>query len=147
MFKRKKTAIDPNLTDTLIGEGSEFKGNIKSEASIRIEGKINGDIECKGDVTVGDQGNATSSIAARNVVIAGVVRGNITTEEKLTITATGKLYGNTTCKTLSIEDGGLFMGNSKMEGEASSNTEAEGQSDNNASSGFNRNYDDTAVNL
>src|SRR5690554_5597053 len=115
MFKgKKKPKIDPNSTDTLIGEGTVFEGNIKSEASIRVEGNITGDIECKGDVTIGDNGNAKSGISARNVIIAGIVHGNIKTTEKLTITKTGKLYGNTTSKTLIIDDGGIFMGNSKM---------------------------------
>src|SRR5690554_1819312 len=115
MFKgKKKPKINPDTTDTLIGEGTVFDGNINSEASIRIEGTVTGDIVCKGDVTIGDAGNAKSSISARSVVIAGMVRGNVTTTDKLTITASGQLHGNTTSKTLIIDDGGVFMGSSKM---------------------------------
>lgn len=145
MFKgKKKPAIDPNSTDTLIGEGTVFEGNIKSEASIRVEGNITGDIECKGDVTIGDNGNAKSSISARNVIIAGTVTGNIKTTEKLTITTTGKLYGNTACKTLIIDDGGVFMGNSKM---GASSTKGEESKKETPDQSFNRNYNDSAANL
>lgn len=44
MFKSKAVPVklDPDTTDTLVGEGSSFEGNIKSDASIRIEGKVTG---------------------------------------------------------------------------------------------------------
>lgn len=114
MFKKKAKSIDPNSTDTLLGEGTQFEGNLNSEASIRIEGGIVGDIDCKGDVTIGDNGNAQSSITARNVIIAGKVKGNVNAVEKLTITPTGQLHGNAISKKLIIDDGGIFMGNSQM---------------------------------
>lgn len=114
MFKKKAKSIDPNSTDTLLGEGTQFEGNLNSEASIRVEGAIVGDIECKGDVTIGDNGSAQSTITARNVIIAGKVKGNINAAEKLTITSTGQLHGNATSKKLIIDDGGIFMGNSQM---------------------------------
>jgi cytoskeletal protein CcmA (bactofilin family) len=115
MFKSKKSKIDPNMTDTLIGEGTRFEGKIKSEAGIRIEGHLTGDIECAGDVTIGEKGTANSNIRARHVVLAGTVNGNITASGTLTIKATGRLMGNLTAQELSIEAGGYFQGNSKME--------------------------------
>jgi|HigsolmetaAR203D_1030402.scaffolds.fasta_scaffold00393_5 cytoskeletal protein CcmA (bactofilin family) len=116
MFKRKK--IHPDSTDTLIGEGTVLEGNLKSEASIRIEGKIVGDIECKGDVTIGQKGVAHSNIQARSVIIAGSVRGNVTAQQSLSIHSTGKLQGNISTQKLVISEGGVFMGNSKMTSEA-----------------------------
>jgi len=115
MFNSKKSKIDPNSTDTLIGEGTHFEGKIKSEAGIRIEGHLTGDIACTGDVTVGEHGRADSHISARHVILAGQVTGNVTASGKLTIKATGKLFGNLTAKELSIESGGIFQGSSKME--------------------------------
>jgi cytoskeletal protein CcmA (bactofilin family) len=114
MFRKKKAKINPNTTDTLVGEGSIFEGRIKSEASLRVEGSINGDIECIGDVTIGEHGLVRSNISARNVTIAGTVHGNISTKGLLTITATGQLYGNTVSHSLIIVEGGLFQGQSKM---------------------------------
>jgi len=116
MFRRKR--IHPDSTDTLIGEGTVVEGNLKSEASIRIEGRILGDIECKGDVTIGQKGVAHSNIHARNVVIAGHVRGNVTAQQSLAIHSTGRLQGNISTQKLVISEGGVFMGNSKMISEA-----------------------------
>ncbi len=115
MFNGKKKQMNPSITDTLVGEGTHFEGRIKSEASLRIEGMITGDIECTGDVTVGENGGVKSNISARNIIIAGSVHGNIMTKGILKITATGKLFGNTTAASLMIEEGGVFQGTSKME--------------------------------
>lgn len=115
MFKSKKNLMNPNTTDTLIGEGTTFEGRIKSEASIRIEGGITGDIECAGDVIIGERGVVKSNVSARDVILAGNVHGNIITKGKLTITSTGSLQGNISAASFIIEEGGQFQGNSKME--------------------------------
>jgi len=116
MFKNKKRKIDPDTTDTLIGEGTVFEGKIRSEAGIRVEGRIVGDIECTGDVTIGEKGVLYSNIHARHVELAGTVHGNVTAQGQLTIRATGKLYGNLTAQRLNIEAGAVFEGSSKMTG-------------------------------
>jgi cytoskeletal protein CcmA (bactofilin family) len=115
MFKGKRNTGDLNKTDTLIGEGTVFEGKIKSEASIRIEGQITGDVDCAGDVIVGENGVVKSNIQARDVILAGTVTGNILCKGKLTIRPSGKLYGNTTAQSLIIDEGGVFQGMSKME--------------------------------
>ncbi|ULL14040.1 polymer-forming cytoskeletal protein [Paenibacillus sp. H1-7] len=115
MFKSKKIGRDIQATDTLIGEGTLFEGRIKSEASIRIEGHITGDVDCAGDVTIGEHGVVKSNVIARNVILAGTVNGNVLCKGKLTIRSTGKLYGNTTAQSLIIDEGGVFQGTSKMD--------------------------------
>jgi cytoskeletal protein CcmA (bactofilin family) len=115
MFKTKKAKIDLNMTDTLIGEGTSFEGKIKSEAGIRVEGQMIGDIECAGDITIGENGIARSHIKARNVVVAGQVVGNVAATGKLTIKSTGQLIGNLSALELSIESGGVFQGSSRMD--------------------------------
>ncbi len=115
MFKNKKSKIDPNMTDTLIGEGTSFEGKIKSEGGIRVEGEMIGDIECAGDITIGKHGVSRSNIKARNVILAGKVIGNVAASGKLTIKATGQLHGNLSALELSIESGGVFQGSSRMD--------------------------------
>ncbi|WP_246627595.1 bactofilin family protein [Paenibacillus solanacearum] len=114
MFKKKQT-INPNGTDTLIGEGTVFEGKISSAAGVRIEGQLTGDVRSEGDVIVGEQAKVKSHIAARDIVIAGVVHGNVTAKGKLTITSKGQLFGNANAASLIIDEGGVFQGISKME--------------------------------
>jgi cytoskeletal protein CcmA (bactofilin family) len=112
MFKRK---LDPKTVDTVIGEGTTFEGNVKSEASVNVEGEINGNLEGAGTVTIGQKGVVKSNISATEVIIAGTVHGNVRTSKNLTITATGHLHGDSNARSLTIDEGGVFLGTSKME--------------------------------
>lgn len=119
MFKKDKApSANPNMTDTIIGEKSRIEGNLLTDTSLRIEGQVEGDIETKGDVTIGQNGKVLNcQIKARNVINAGVIRGAVHAREKLTITETGKLYGDIHVKSLNIANGGHFEGTSMMEQE------------------------------
>lgn len=116
MFKNKPTRgkINPDSTDTLIGEGTMFEGSIKSEASIRIEGSVIGDIVSSGDIIIGENGCANSNVTARDLILAGQLTGNAEVRGTLTISATGVLNGNIVAQSLIIESGGVFNGSSKM---------------------------------
>ncbi|WP_308637816.1 bactofilin family protein [Paenibacillus silvisoli] len=115
MFNWKKDKISAKLTDTFIGEGTIVEGTIRSEGGVRLEGQLRGDLSCKGDVVIGESGFAVSNMTANNVILAGQVTGNVHIAGKMTITATGKLYGDLTAATLTIEDGGVFQGKSTMD--------------------------------
>ncbi|MOA04715.1 Polymer-forming cytoskeletal [compost metagenome] len=112
MYKANKRQA---TTDTLIGQGTLGEGKMICEAGLRIEGEYRGDIECKGDVVIGEVGIARSNISARDVTVAGQVIGDIVTSGKLVITSTGKLFGNISAHTLVIQEGGRLNGISEME--------------------------------
>ncbi len=114
MVLGKKNA-NPNDTDTIIGEGSKVEGKVTSKAGLRLDGQIDGDITCAGDVTIGPKGSANSQIRARNVYNAGTIHGGVITDGLLSISESGKLYGNIRAGALSIAQGGLFQGESHME--------------------------------
>lgn len=109
-----KKKLDFTTTDTVIGEGTLCEGKIVTEASIRIEGHLEGDVECGGDVTIGENADVNASVTARDVIIAGRVRGNVTCKGKLTVLASGQLFGNIDVKSIVILDGGIFQGTSHM---------------------------------
>lgn len=85
-----------------------------SETSIRIEGQIQGEIDCAEDVTIGEGGIAQARIHARDVIIAGKVIGDISSKGKIIVTPTGELIGNVQVRSIIIEDGGMFNGNCIM---------------------------------
>ncbi|MFD0959744.1 bactofilin family protein [Paenibacillus chungangensis] len=114
MFKNKSGKVNPDTTDTLIGVGTVLEGTLKSQAGIRIEGTVVGDIVSSGDVIIGESGRAQSNIAARNLMLGGQLDGNAEVTGKLTICATGVLNGNISVGSLIIEAGGAFNGSSKM---------------------------------
>ncbi|MCU6711750.1 polymer-forming cytoskeletal protein [Paenibacillus sp. J5C_2022] len=124
MFKTKSGKVNPDTTDTLIGAGTVLEGTLKSQAGIRIEGTVIGDIVSSGDVIIGEGGRAQSNITARDLMLAGQLDGNAEVSGKLTICATGVLNGNISAGSLIIEAGGAFNGSSKMAAAMNQDTKA-----------------------
>lgn len=119
--------------DTIIGAETVVEGKITLHSSVRIDGKVYGEVECDGDVTIGESGYVETYIKARNIIIAGTVEGTVKATEKLHVFGTGKLNGSAIMSNLIIEDGGHFTGQSSMnrqseETEEDSNDEIEATS-------------------
>lgn len=104
MLKDRKNAA--GLTDTLIGQGSSIEGKLECKSNLRLEGKFSGEIECLGQVVIGETGEARSNIQGGEVVVAGKVVGDISTRGKLTITGNGQVDGNVDVAKLIILEGG-----------------------------------------
>ena len=82
---------------------------------MRIDGTVEGEIIIAGEAIIGEAGRVIGNITAGSVLISGEVNGNITAENKLEIMPSGKLYGDIKASVLSIAEGALFKGQSKME--------------------------------
>jgi cytoskeletal protein CcmA (bactofilin family) len=94
-----------------IGKGLFVKGEITGSESLFIDGKLEGSIALPGNrVTIGRNGQVQASISAREIVILGKVRGNITASDRVEIRVEGSLTGDVTAARISIEDGSYFKG-------------------------------------
>ncbi len=94
-----------------IGKGLTIKGEINGSESLYIDGKVEGSINLPGNrVTVGRNGQVAASITAREIVVLGKVRGNVTATDRVDIRAEGSLNGDVTAARISIEDGAFFKG-------------------------------------
>lgn len=114
-MRRKRKLSGTGATDTLVGEDTIIEGKMISQAGIRVEGQVIGDIESEGDITVGEGAVLKSNIVAREATIAGTVHGNVTSKGKLIITSTGQLIGAIDVGSLTVMEGGVFQGTSRME--------------------------------
>lgn len=112
MLKGKK---DEKIIDTIIGKETVIEGKIKLPTSLRIDGKIYGEVDCSGDVFIGKSGYVEPTLKAKNITIAGEVKGDVYTSEKVYIQPNGSLTGSATTKGLIVEDGGIFNGQSTIE--------------------------------
>lgn len=111
MLGRKDAQRDK--VETLVGKGTKVNGKIYVVGSLRIEGKVEGEIKAGGDVFIGEEGLVVASVYGRNINIAGEVQGNVDAMEKLEIVPTGKLFGDIRMSKLIIEDGATFKGKSE----------------------------------
>lgn len=109
-FKNRKTYS----TDTLIGNDTVIEGKLHCSTSLRIDGKVRGDIVCLGNLHVGTKGVLHSDIQAANVYLAGKIHGTVTTPGTLYIAKTGKLYGDLDIARLEVAEGAVFEGTIMM---------------------------------
>jgi cytoskeletal protein CcmA (bactofilin family) len=94
-----------------IGKGLFIKGEINGSESLYIDGKVEGSINLPGNrVTVGRNGQVSASITAREIVVLGKVRGNMSATDRVDIRAEGSLSGDVAAARISIEDGAFFKG-------------------------------------
>jgi cytoskeletal protein CcmA (bactofilin family) len=94
-----------------VGKGLVIKGEITGSESLFIDGKVEGSINLPGNrVTVGRNGQVTASVSAREIVILGKVRGNVSATDRVDIRAEGALTGDVAAARISIEDGAFFKG-------------------------------------
>jgi cytoskeletal protein CcmA (bactofilin family) len=94
-----------------IGKGLFIKGEISGTESLFIDGKVEGSINLSGNrVTVGRNGQVTASITAREIVVLGKIRGNVSASDRVDIRAEGSLSGDVAAARISIEDGAFFKG-------------------------------------
>jgi cytoskeletal protein CcmA (bactofilin family) len=113
MLGNKKRAMFDNI-DTVVAAGADIKGEFKSNGSVRVDGGIDGQLEIKRDLILGDQGVIKGSINVYNILVAGTVEGNITAQGKIEITSTGTILGDVVAATFVVAEGGKFQGNCKM---------------------------------
>jgi len=99
---------------SIVSKGVELKGDLTSSGSIRIDGKITGNVLITGDLILGSSGVVFGEVKGRNVTIGGKVNGKVITTEKAILEAGAELRGDLTAKILVIHEGALFEGNSKM---------------------------------
>jgi cytoskeletal protein CcmA (bactofilin family) len=106
-----------------IGKGLFIKGEISGTESLYIDGKIEGSINLPGNrVTIGRNGQVAASINAREIVVLGKIRGNVSASDRVDIRAEGSLAGDVAAARISIEDGAYFKGGidiRKVEGKPS----------------------------
>jgi cytoskeletal protein CcmA (bactofilin family) len=101
----------PTGDQATIGKGLFFKGEITGSESLFIDGKVEGNINLPGNrVTVGRNGQVAANITAREIVVLGKVRGNVSASDRVDIRAEGSLSGDVAAARISIEDGAFFKG-------------------------------------
>ena len=118
--RREDQMADQNGEVTIVGAGARLDGNVVSAGSLRIDGQVKGQINAEGDVALSPQSQVEADIRAQNVSVAGSFKGNIIVKGKAHVARGGRVDGNITSKTLVIEEGGIFHGQSIMDGGASS---------------------------
>lgn len=98
-----------------LAAGTIIKGNIITEKDFRLDGTVEGDIQCKGKIVVGPKGSVTGNIQAENAEILGQITGNVQVTNKLVLKATAIIQGDISSRQLEIEPNAQLNGTCRME--------------------------------
>ena len=94
-----------------LGKSLVIKGEVTGSESLYIDGRVEGSINLPGNrVTIGRNGQVAANINAREIVVLGKVRGNVSATDRVDIRAEGSLSGDVAAARISIEDGAFFKG-------------------------------------
>ena len=113
MIVNKKQVPVGSSINTLAA-GTTIKGNISAEEDMRVDGLIEGNINCKGKVVISQTGEVRGQIICTNIELAGKVIGNIQATDILVLKHTSVYQGELHIHSLEIEPGAIFNGTCKM---------------------------------
>lgn len=97
-----------------LGKGTEFKGMITYDGTIRIDGKVEGEIITQGTLIVGESAVIQAEISAGSIVCGGKITGNIQAHQKVHLLPKAVLSGSVTTPNLVIDEGVSFNGRCEM---------------------------------
>lgn len=99
--------------ETVLGANSVLEGSLHSSANVRLDGTFTGTLEIGGNVLVGETAQINADINAKNISIAGAVRGNIY-GKKVQLLRTGRIWGDISATALTTEEGAFIDGKITM---------------------------------
>ena len=114
--KKNETKIFEGETFTFLARGFEFKGLLTFDGTVRIDGKVHGEIHTNGILIVGEHAVIEGAVSAGTIVSGGKVSGNVTATEKVHLLSTAVLLGDVKTPLLRVEEGVRFHGTCEAEG-------------------------------
>jgi cytoskeletal protein CcmA (bactofilin family) len=94
--------------------GSKIIGTIVTDSDIRVDGTIEGDVQCSGKLVIGEQGFIKGTVVCQSAEIMGSLDGKLDVKYTLALRATGRLKGELSTQTLMVEPNAIFNGSCKM---------------------------------
>ena len=107
-MKSNSFAADDNIT--LLAKGVVLKGEIHVEGTVRIDGRLDGDIQTKGQVIIGEDGLVQGTITAGTVISSGRIKAKVMADERVQLMRTATLIGEVLTPVLIIEEGAKLQG-------------------------------------
>ena len=98
----------------ILSSDVEIKGSIKFQKELLIDGRVEGEINSEGVLTIGENADIRGEIKTKSIVVFGKVQGNITVNERCELKSKCTLQGDLKAARLVIEEGATFIGKSEV---------------------------------
>jgi cytoskeletal protein CcmA (bactofilin family) len=125
-FSNKPMSANSEKFDTIIGRTTTIQGTLVLLDSVRIDGRVVGNVEsapdCKIAVAIGPTGEVTGDIKAHRVMVAGKVFGHIHAADRVEFQKDSLVQGDVSYGSIAVEHGaklsGLILQNKTIEDSA-----------------------------
>jgi cytoskeletal protein CcmA (bactofilin family) len=111
-MKKNGFAGDDNIT--LLAKGVVLTGEIHVDGTVRIDGRLDGEIQTKGHVIIGEDGLVQGMITAGTVISSGRIKAKVTAMERVQLLKTATLIGEVHTPALIMEEGAKIQGVADM---------------------------------
>jgi cytoskeletal protein CcmA (bactofilin family) len=117
MFRDKGARPSAHRDDVngILGEGTHMEGSLRFPGRFHIEGRFKGDVDSDDTLVIGEKADAEGEFRVGELVVMGVLRGNVAAQRSVEIHSTGKVYGSVRTPSLKIDEGAVFEGDCHME--------------------------------
>ena len=110
----KKNGFGGDDNITLLAKGVHLKGEIRVEGTVRIDGRLEGEIHTKGQVIVGEDGLVQGTVEAGTVVSSGRIKATVRAVERVQLLKTAIVIGDIHTPVLMMEEGAKLQGTTDM---------------------------------
>ncbi len=114
-------------TPSILAQDAEVQGTIRTAGNLRIDGKVEGEIHCGGDLVVGKTAVIQGNMEVNSISIAGALTGNVTARDRIEMKSTARVNGDIKAKRLAVEDGVTFIGRSEVNPSGQAKPQGQGQ--------------------
>ena len=106
----KKSTIIEDENFTFLGRGVDFKGVVHFDGTVRIDGRLEGEIHTKGTLIIGEHAAIRGIITAGTLINGGKIQANVTAIDRVQLLKSGILIGDVRSPAFSMEEGARFQG-------------------------------------
>ena len=116
MGKISEEFVGGGSPHNVLATGTTLTGKIETESDFRLDGRVEGEINCKGKIVIGPKGCVKGNILTLHAEILGSVEGVIRAQERLVLKSSAEIKGDIFIQTLEIEPGAKLNGSCTMSG-------------------------------
>jgi len=111
---RQNSGAPPETVISIIGPGMKLVGDCETDGTIRIEGRVEGNVRAGKAVVIGKEGVVEGTVVTQDAVISGRLKGTLTSESRLELQATSRIEGEVHARRMQLEEGAILNGTVHM---------------------------------
>jgi cytoskeletal protein CcmA (bactofilin family) len=114
MFRKAKGHPEVGETVAFLGKGTDFRGVLHFEGTIRVDGRLEGEVFTKDTLIVGESAEIMGNLNVGTIITSGRITGTISASVSAHFVAPGSFTGDISAPLLNVDEGFTFNGRCDM---------------------------------